>query len=90
MHTGSIPQRWLAFNRVLRFDAHYWLAVRNQVVANGLDPEKATDDEVRQAVAEVEMHATRQEQLAKQKRVEAQRLLDEARSIEESHLKPTR
>jgi hypothetical protein len=89
-HTGSIPSRWLGLNKTSRFDAHYWLAVRNQVVANGLDPQTATDDEVRQAITEVETHATNQEQLAKQKRASAQLLLEEARSIENSHLKPTR
>ena len=52
MKSGHIKNRWLQFSN--RLDAQFWLAVLDQIRTVGIDPDSASDEIVKAAIAEVE------------------------------------
>lgn len=69
MKHAVIPFSWTGLSAIHRFDAKYWITVSEEVVAAGIDPMKATSEEVRAAMkrvqdkadaAEAEIHANRE------------------------------
>jgi len=88
MKTGVIKSGWLKFAK-LRMDAQYWVRVTAQLEQDGVAPETATDEQVKSAIAKVEVALTSAHAGAKTKRALAQKLEREARALEHAP-KPTK
>lgn len=52
MQSGHIQSRWLQFS--MRLDAKFWLAVLDQLRTVGINPDEASDEMVKAAIAEAE------------------------------------
>lgn len=52
-HFGTIPSHWFKLDPHSRFDAAFWLAVHDLLFIGHFDPQTATDDQVREAIARV-------------------------------------
>lgn len=80
MRSGAIKSSWLRLEN--RLDAGFWLSVTEYLAHAGVDPNQATDDQVRAAIKHVTNAVESLRRTAREMRDQAAKLVAFARKME--------